>query len=39
MKIQGNDAMAAADKDQKLAELDKKILEVQSYLKLSEKFN
>jgi phosphonate transport system substrate-binding protein len=39
MKIQGNDAMAAADKDLKLAELSKKMLEIQSFTKLSEKFN
>ncbi len=39
MKLQGNDAMAAADKTQKLAELDKKLLEIQSFTKLSEKFN
>ncbi|MCU0538787.1 MAG: phosphonate ABC transporter substrate-binding protein [Desulfobacterales bacterium] len=39
MKIQGNDALAAADKAQKLAELDKRLADIQSYVKLVEKYN
>jgi hypothetical protein len=31
--------MAAADKAQKVAEIDKQLSEIQSYTKLSEKFN
>ncbi len=39
MKIQGNGALAAADKAQKLAELDKRLADIQSYVKLVEKYN
>jgi len=39
MKLEGSDSMAAADKAQKVAEIDKQLSEIQSYTKLSEKFN
>ena len=39
MKLESTDTMAAADKAQKLAEIDKQLSEIQSYSKLSEKFN
>jgi phosphonate transport system substrate-binding protein len=39
MKLESNDNMAAAEKTQKLAEIDKQLSEIQSYTKLSEKFN
>jgi phosphonate transport system substrate-binding protein len=39
MKLEGTDNMAAAEKTQKLAEIDKQLSEIQSYSKLSEKFN
>ena len=39
MKLESTDNMAAAEKTQKLAEIDKQLSEIQSYSKLSEKFN
>jgi phosphonate transport system substrate-binding protein len=39
MKLESTDNMAAAEKTQKLAEIDKQLSEIQSYTKLSEKFN
>jgi phosphonate transport system substrate-binding protein len=39
MKLDSNENMAAADKSQKIAEIDKQLSEIQSYTKLSEKFN
>ena len=39
MKLESTDNMAAAEKTQKLAEIDKQLSEIQSYNKLSEKFN
>ena len=39
MKLESTDNMAAAEKAQKLAEIDKQLSEIQSYTKLSEKFN
>lgn len=39
MKLESNENMAAAEKTQKLAEIDKQLSEVQSYTKLSDKFN
>jgi phosphonate transport system substrate-binding protein len=39
MKLESTDNMAAAEKTQKLAEIDKQLTEIQSYTKLSEKFN
>jgi len=39
MKIESTDNMAAAEKTQKMAEIDKQLTEIQSYTKLSEKFN
>jgi len=39
MKLEGTENMAAAEKTQKLAEIDKQLSEIQSYSKLSEKFN
>jgi phosphonate transport system substrate-binding protein len=39
MKLESNDNMAAAEKTQKLAEIDKQLSEIQSFNKLSEKFN
>ena len=39
MKLESNENMAAADKTQKIAEIDKQLSEIQSYTKLSEKFN
>ncbi len=39
MKLESTDNMAAAEKTQKMAEIDKQLTEIQSYTKLSEKFN
>ncbi|HSM89359.1 MAG TPA: phosphonate ABC transporter substrate-binding protein [Desulfobacterales bacterium] len=39
MKLESTDNMAAVEKTQKLAEIDKQLTEIQSYTKLSEKFN
>jgi phosphonate transport system substrate-binding protein len=39
MKIESSDAMAAADKAQKLSEINAQLTEIQSYSKLIEKFN
>jgi phosphonate transport system substrate-binding protein len=39
MKLQSNDTMAAADKAQKLADIEKKLAEIQSYVKFVEKYN
>jgi phosphonate transport system substrate-binding protein len=39
MKIQSNDSLAEADKAQKLADIDKKLTDIQSYTKLVDKYN
>ncbi len=39
MKIEGDQNLAAADKQQKLQEIDKQLSEIRSYSKLIEKFN
>jgi phosphonate transport system substrate-binding protein len=39
MKIETSDSMAAADKAQKVAEIDQQLGEIQSYTKLIDKFN
>ncbi len=39
MKLESNENMAAAEKSLKLAEIEKQLSEVQSYTKLSDKFN
>lgn len=39
IKLQNNDALAAADKSEKMAEIDRNLSEVQSYSKLVQKFN
>jgi phosphonate transport system substrate-binding protein len=39
MKLESNDNLAATEKTQKLAEIDKQLSEIQSYTKLSGKFN
>ena len=39
MKIQNNDAIAAGDKVSKLAEIDKKLVEIQTYSKMVNKFD
>ncbi len=39
MKLQGSDSMAATEKTQKMAEIDKQLTEIRSYTQLIEKFN
>ena len=39
MKLQGSDSMAAAEKTQKMVEIDKQLTEIRSYTQLIEKFN
>jgi hypothetical protein len=39
MKIQSNDSLAAVEKAQKLADIDKKLTDIQSYTKLVDKYN
>ena len=39
MKLQGSDSMAAAEKTQKMGEIDKQLTEIRSYTQLIEKFN
>jgi phosphonate transport system substrate-binding protein len=39
MKLQGNDTMAADEKSKKLAEIDQKLAEIQSYTELIQQFN
>jgi phosphonate transport system substrate-binding protein len=39
MKIQSNDSLAEADKAQKLADIEKKLADIQSYTKLIDKYN
>ncbi len=39
MKLENNDHIAAEDKSKKMAEIEKNIIEIQSYSKLVEKFN
>jgi phosphonate transport system substrate-binding protein len=39
MKIQSNDSLAAAEKVQKLADIDKKLADIQSYTKLINQYN
>jgi hypothetical protein len=39
MKLQGSDSMAATEKTQKMAEIDKQLTEIRSYTELIEKFN
>jgi hypothetical protein len=39
MKIQSNDSLAAAEKAQKLADIEKKLADIQSYTKLINQYN
>jgi phosphonate transport system substrate-binding protein len=39
MKIQSNDSLAAAEKAQKLSDIDKKLADIQSYTKLINQYN
>jgi hypothetical protein len=39
MKIQSNDSLAEAEKAQKLADVEKKLADIQSYTKLIDKYN